>query len=98
MTGLRMRDDPYGGVCHSFAMQHEQSIPDFEAWLCAATTIQKMADRRLATRDKCCQLLLGQTGADEFSGNFLDVHAHIITYVFKFINTFVMALFITIVI
>jgi hypothetical protein len=98
MTSLGICNLRLWRSCHSFAVQREQTISNLEAWLCAATTIQKMTDGGLAAWDECSQLLLRQAGADKFSGNFLDIHAAIITYVFKFFNTFVMLLFITIVI
>lgn len=79
-------------------MQRQQPIADQHAWTSAPVALQKMANRCLAARNKTSKLVLLKPGSDEFSGDFLEVHTWIITYVFRTINTFVMNFFITIVI
>jgi hypothetical protein len=83
---------------HSLFVKSQQSSADLHRGTSTTTALQEMTDRRLAAWDQPCKLLLRETSSDQFGGDFLDVHNKIITYVFEFINTFVMSFFITIVI
>jgi hypothetical protein len=87
----------FGGT-HSLSMQSKQTRTDLHRWACASIALQKRTDRRLTTRHKISQGLLGQPSRNQFGGNFLKVHTSIITFVFMHVNTIVFRKYITFVI
>lgn len=98
MSRLLIRDHYRAWCAHTFFVQSQQACPYEHRRTGAPGTFQKMADRRLTARHESREFLLCQPCGNQFGGDLLDVHRHIITYVFRTINTFVMNFFITIVI